>query len=135
MMSTYPITNKQKFKVYQEINVPGDYQQQQQQTFKVWQPQRAARSNRPNTPYQTIPDHTRPRSLVRIGGRDHVHWLTWSISAAVLVSGISRVPISCPAQDIDWLESQEDHQAFQDAMQQFMQQRHLKPYCRQVPLC
>ena len=27
-----------------------DMQQQQQQTFKVWQPQRAARSKRPNTP-------------------------------------------------------------------------------------
>ena len=25
-------------------------EQQQQQTFKVWQPQRAARSKRPNTP-------------------------------------------------------------------------------------
>ena len=29
-------------------------QQQQQQTFKVWQPQRAARLKRPNTPYDNI---------------------------------------------------------------------------------
>ena len=32
------------------INQSDINQQQQQQTFKVWQPQRAARSKRPNTP-------------------------------------------------------------------------------------